>query len=262
MKKIMIASSLGLLLMLGACASNEPEVAEPDTDVAEENPAEEEIKEEEANEEAAEEAAEEETPEDAEEDSAVEEPAEEPAEEEAAENADPIEMNPFAFIMENGTTAHFKGEGNEFAEIDLRTDYLDDEHIAVYEDNGGTTMLSVYRVSEDKIELVKEEPEFYEEYEASSEELQALEPISVYMEFPIVEGDAIDGRVIVETGATVETPYSTFENVIVFESKGDDGSINRTYFAENYGEVKREFIMEENGEAMTVTSTLESIERN
>ena len=253
MKRTMFAVSLGLLLMLGACASEEPEVTEPDTDVSEENQAEEEIKEEEAEEVAEEDAAEE----------PAEEAAEETAEEEnePAENPEPIEMNPFAFIMENNTIAHFQGEGNEFAELELRTEYLDDEHIAVYEDNGGTTMLRVYRVGEDKIELVKEEPEFYEKYEASSEELQDLEPISVYMEFPIVKGDAIDGRVIVETGATVETPYSTFENVIVFESKGDDGSINRTYFAENYGEVKREFIMEENGETMEVTSSLESIER-
>lgn len=170
------------------------------------------------------------------------------------------EVDAYAYFMADGTTAHFKGEGNEFATLTIRTNYLEENHVALYEDNGGTRVLRVYRLSEERIELVKEEAEFYDDYNPTLEELQALEPISTYLEFPLKKGDIIDGRTIVDTQATVQTPYKTFKRAVVFESESEGGGLNRSYFVEGFGEVKREFILEEGEDTFTVTSSLEKIE--
>ncbi|RNF38364.1 hypothetical protein [Planococcus salinus] len=235
MKKMTIAAGMLALLTLSACGDDappEPEVQIPagsDTNVTDEDPEQ------------------------------VEEAIEEEASEEELGESEGENVDPYAFFMEDGTTATYEGKGIEYAALSIRTEYLEEDHIALYEDNGGTILLRVYRLSEDKVELVKEEPEFYEEYTATAEELSALEPISTYLEFPIEEGNKMNGRTIVETGATVETPYDTFEDAIVIENKSES-SVSRSYITEGFGEVKREFLSEEGEEEFVVTSSLETIE--
>ncbi len=168
-------------------------------------------------------------------------------------------LEAYEFFMKDGTTAHFKGKGNEYAELTIRTEYLKDNHVALYEDNGGTVVLRVYRLSKNQVVLVKREAEFYGKYKPTLKELRALKPISVYLKFPMKKGDKIDGRKIVSTNATVETPYKKFKKAIVFESKSKDGAINRTYFVRGYGEVKREFILKQGKDVFKVTSSLKSI---
>ena len=235
MKKVVITRGLVLLLALGACGDDappEPEVQIPagsDTNVTEEDPQQ------------------------------VEEAIEEEASEEELGENEEKNTDPYAFFMEDGTTAIFQGEGSEFAAISIRTQHLEGNYVALYEDNGGTTILRVYRLSEDKVELVKEEPEFYDDFTATSEELEELEPLSTYLEFPLEEGKTMDDRTIVGIGETVETPYDTFEDAILIESENEE-STNRTYLVESFGEVKREFITQEGDEEFIVTSSLEAIE--
>lgn len=243
MKYLLSASGLTLMLLVSGCGDDqppEPEVQIPpgsDTNVTDTDPEE------------AEEALEE------------QEEAREEANEETEENDETDRTDPYAFFLDDGAIAHFEGEGIEFAQLRVETNHMEADHIALYEDNGGTTILRVYRLGADRIELVKEEPEFYEEYSATAEELQELEPISTYLEFPLEEGNEIGDRTVIETGATVETPYETFEEAYVLESVSEDGAINTSYFVEGYGEVKREFYMEEEEQdSFMVTSSLESIE--
>lgn len=223
MKRFLGWSMLSLLLLLGACGDEEPKMPEVGTPEPET-----------------------EIPEE------VERPESEGEEAEKSGLTD--------YFMEDGTTAHFKGEGNEFAELDIRTEYLEEDYVAIYEDNGGTAMLRVYRLTDDRIELVKEQPEFYEEYTAAAEELEALEPISTYLELPIELGDRVKDMEVIELEAEVETPYQTFDNAIVLEQESEGGGLNRSYLVEGYGEVKREFVMQDGEEAFTVTSSLEIIE--
>ena len=186
---------------------------------------------------------------------------EDPEETDQAEELASDAIDPLSFFMADGSIAHFEGTGNEFAELTIRTVYLEEDYVALYEDNGGTTMLKVYRLSDDRVDLVKEEGEFYDEYSPTSEELEALEPISTYLEFPLEEGNTVGDRTVVQAGATGETPCDTFDDAFVLESKTEENATNRWYFVEGYGEVKREFIMQEEGEeAFTVTSSLKSIE--
>lgn len=164
-----------------------------------------------------------------------------------------------AYFMKDGTEAHFEGEGNEYAAFTSRTKYLDENYVSVYEDNGGTVMLRVYRIEDDQILLVWEEGERYEELKADELALESLEPMKTYLKMPLEKGTEFDGWVITDTQATVETPYKKFDHVVVTELKTDDGTTRR-YFAEGFGEVKREFFMENNGPETTVTSTLSKIE--
>lgn len=162
-------------------------------------------------------------------------------------------------MPEDGAVKHFEGEGNEYAELTVEVEHLDEKHVAMYEDNGGTRVLRIYRVSEQQIDLVLEQPEFYDMYGGDP---TGLDVISTYLKFPLEAGQTSSLGEIVEVDATVETPYRTFEEVVIFESEEQEGSVNRYYFVEGYGEVKREFIMDtEEGEMdFTVTSALESIE--
>ncbi len=171
-------------------------------------------------------------------------------------------VDPYDYFLEDGSTARFEGYGNEFAEFTLKTDYMEANHVATYEENGGTVVLRVYRLLDDRIELVKQEGEFYDEYTASFEELEALEVISTYLEFPIEEGQQIGDATVVETGTSLETPYQNFDDVFMLESfEGEDGAVNRNYFVKGYGEVKREFRGNvDDPDDMAVTSTLASIE--
>lgn len=177
-----------------------------------------------------------------------------------AEEPDGNEADLYAYFMEDGTIAKYKGEGNEYAALTLRTTYLPEGHIAVYEDNGGTVTLRVYRLGGNRAELVKEEPEFYEEYTPTAEELQALKPISLYYQLPIAMGDVVKGMAVIQTDAQVETPYRNFDGAILLEQTGEDGAMLRSYFVKEFGEVKREFRMTEGEEEYIVTSSLESIE--
>lgn len=165
------------------------------------------------------------------------------------------------YFMPDGSTAYFEGYGNEYAQLNLRTDFLENNHVAVYEDNGGTVLLSVYRLTDNRIELVLEEGEYYEEYRPTAAELEALEPISVYLEFPIEEGQTFENQTVTETGATLETYYGTFENVFVLQERYETGGVSWTYFAEGYGEVKREYrVNEDDPDELAITSILSSIE--
>lgn len=122
-----LGCSLALLLLLGACGNEEPEVQIPpgsDTNITADDP------------------------------ESAEEAISEPASEEEAATVDPYD-----YFMPDGSTASFLGEGNEYASFTLRTVYLEGEHVAVYEDNGGTVALRVYRLAEDAIELVEEQVE-------------------------------------------------------------------------------------------------------
>lgn len=229
------AGGLALMLTVAGCGTQETVTEEPSEDAVQEN---------------------------AVEDSDMEEAGETEGTAGDSHDGEQTAVDPYDYFLEDGSTAKFEGYGNEFAEFTLKTDYMEANHVATYEDNGGTVVLKVFRLHDDRIELVKQEGEFYDEYTASFEELEALEVISTYLEFPIEEGQEIGDATVVETGTSLETPYRDFEDVFVLETVAEeDGSINRNYFVEGFGEVKREFRANaDDPDEMAITSTLASIE--
>ena len=127
------------------------------------------------------------------------------------------------------------------------------------EDNGGVLMRKIYQVENDKIETLSEEAIDNDEPLPSKEEISKLTAKEIYLQKPLKVGTTFNQWTIVKTDATVETPYKNFEHVLVIEMKENDFT-NRKYFAEGYGEIKRESVMETEDD-FVVTSTLESVNK-
>ncbi|MFJ5769771.1 hypothetical protein [Psychrobacillus sp. NPDC093180] len=164
------------------------------------------------------------------------------------------------FFMPDNSVAHYKGEGNEYASYSLTTLYPFENYVTTYEDNGGTVVQRIYHVQDDKISLIAENGEAYEPTTHSLAELQAMQEIEVYFASPIKVGATFNGWKITSTTEKLKTDLQTFDDVIVIEKTNEDYSITRKYFAKNFGEIKREFIMQEGDEQFIVTSVLESID--
>lgn len=180
--------------------------------------------------------------------------------EESNENLDQNNQSLLDYFLPAGSNAHFKGEGNEFAELDIDFAHPYEDYVILHENNGGSLIRHIYRIEKDQILTMEQKAVDLNEDFPSLEEIEAMESIGVYLKKPFEVGTTFDEWEIVETDVTVETPYETFDHAFVLEEKGDD-FINRKYFVEGFGEVKREAIMEtvDADEDFIVTSTLESV---
>ncbi|MGX2958506.1 hypothetical protein JNUCC23_04375 [Peribacillus sp. JNUCC 23] len=163
------------------------------------------------------------------------------------------------FFMKDGAIAEYLGIGNEYAQYNSRTQWLNDHYVNVYEDNGGTVMLRTFRIEENKVVVVKEISEAYDDYLPTENELDQLNPLYTYLQLPLKTGSEFDGWKVIEDSLILSTPYKQFENVIVIEINNEDHSVTRKYFVAGLGEVKREFTMQEGKEKTTITSVLEKI---
>lgn len=188
----------------------------------------------------------------------IEEPDEVVAEPQPEQEPNKVQLS--NFFMQDGVTAVYLGEGNEYASYRTRTQWHNDHTVSIFEDNGGTTLLRTYRISDESIDLIQEQGEFYDEFNPTEEELQALPKLSTFLKLPLVPGENIDDWKVISVNGTIDTPFQVFEQVIVLEKSDDTGAIQRRYFVEKYGEIKREFIMNEKDIEFVVTSTLESVE--
>lgn len=163
------------------------------------------------------------------------------------------------FFKPDKSIAKFIGDGNEFATYTEKTTWLDKEYVGTIVDNGGVTMMNIYKIGDDKIEIIYKEPVDHDATFPGLEEIKSMQPIETYFAMPIQVGTTFGNWKIVDTGISIEIPYKTFEEVIVIEENGDN-YVNRKYFAEGFGEIKSEYIMNtDQGEKYIVTSTLESI---
>lgn len=164
------------------------------------------------------------------------------------------------FFLPDDSKAEYEGVGNEFAELKIEVHHIGDEFIVVDEDNGGVTIRKIYRIEEDQIATLSENPIDLNEPLPDAEELNKLEQKDTYLKTPLAVGEKFGDWVVVETEGTVETPYDSFDNVLIIESVNDDFT-NRRYLVPEYGEVVRESIMEtEDEEDFIVISSLKTIE--
>ncbi|WP_391122177.1 hypothetical protein [Psychrobacillus sp. L3] len=163
------------------------------------------------------------------------------------------------FFMKNNSIAQFKGEGNEYASFSLKTLHLFNNFIATTEDNGGTIVERIYRVYDDHISKISENYEADKTKQPTLQELEAMPELEIYLASPLTNGTEFNGWKIKSTSDVVQTEFQTFKNVIVIEKKEEQNTIVRKYFAKSFGEVKREFIMNTNGEETIVTSSFEKI---
>jgi hypothetical protein len=171
----------------------------------------------------------------------------------------PTETNLNQFFLTDGSSAQFLGDGNEYASYSLKTQWMNENYVATYEDNGGTVMQRIYRISTDKISLLAENGEAYDAQMPSVEELEAKPEIGIYLSTPLEVGTEFNDWIITSTSETVETSLQMFTDVIVIEKKEEQGNLNRKYFAKEFGEIKREFIMHEGEQEIIISSTIEKV---
>lgn len=163
------------------------------------------------------------------------------------------------FFLPDNSTATFRGEGNEYASYTLRTIHPYDNYVITYEDNGGTIVQRIYRLTKENIGLLAENGEAYTEEIPTLESLEAMNILDLYMATPIELGTEFNEWKIVSVDETVETRLQHYEGVIVIERTEAPGNITRKYFAIGIGEIKREFIMPAEDEDITVTSVIDQI---
>jgi hypothetical protein len=163
------------------------------------------------------------------------------------------------FFLADNSKAHFKGEGNEFAEKDIEVRHPYDNYIVIHESNGGAVLRQTFKVGSDKIEILEQSMYDFEKEIPTLNEIQAMQPIDIYLQKPFIEGATFGDWTVIQTEVTVDTPYKSFDNAFVIE-KNETDSLIRKYFVQGIGEVKNEFFMKSEGEEFIVTSTLESIQ--
>ncbi|MCG3087977.1 hypothetical protein [Sporosarcina cyprini] len=164
------------------------------------------------------------------------------------------------YFLQDGSIAHFLGDGNEYATYTLRTEWLDDHHVNVYEDNGGMEMLRSYRLGDNQITLLQQEPSDAEGVATTLETIRDMQPIGTYLQFPLEKGDTFDKWTVTATDAELDTPLQSFQDVVIIEHTYEDGAVSRVYFAEGFGEIKREYSHKTDDNEFKVTSVIESIE--
>ncbi|ARK23454.1 hypothetical protein SporoP37_01270 [Sporosarcina sp. P37] len=189
----------------------------------------------------------------------VNDTSDKPTEQDANANSEKTEVSLLDYFLPDGSAAHYKGEGNEFAELDITVARPAQDYVVIHENNGGSFVQKVYKLNGDEIQVLQEEHAELDAGIPTTEELKAMEPIRTYLKGPIEVGTTFDDWKIVEMNASVETPYQQFEDVVVIEQAEQD-FVNRIYLVKDFGEIKRESIMSMEGEEeFVVTSTLETV---
>lgn len=165
------------------------------------------------------------------------------------------------FFLADGSKAHYQGEGNEFAELDIEVTQPFENYVVIYENNGGSLVRYIYKIEKDQIVVVEKKMVESKANFPALKELDAMTPMGIYLKTPFVKGTTFDDWTIIDTDVTLVTPYQTFEHVFVIEEQARD-IVNRKYFAEGFGEVKRESIMiTDDGGEYIVTSTLKAVDQ-
>ncbi|MFC5465397.1 DUF3221 domain-containing protein [Lederbergia graminis] len=163
------------------------------------------------------------------------------------------------FFLPDQSIAEFKGEGNEFAEYTTLTKWISEQYVLVHEANGGTSIQRIFRIDDNKIEVIQEKGEVYEIVPPTLSELNKMKPLYTHLEQPLAKGAMFDGWEIIHTDAKLTTPYKEFSGVIVIEKEEEGGSITRKYFAQNYGEIKREIVIKDGDQESIITSSLADV---
>lgn len=170
------------------------------------------------------------------------------------------EISMIDFFLPDGSKAHYLGEGNEYAELDIEVAHPYKDYVIVHENNGGALVRHIYKIDKDKIEILEKNQIEYEDDFPTLDELNTMQPSGVYLQKPLTVGTTFNNWTIVQTDVSIETPYKKFENAFVIEETGKD-FINRKYFVEGYGEVKRESVMHLEDGDYVVTSTLKAVDQ-
>lgn len=162
------------------------------------------------------------------------------------------------FMYEDLSILSFEGSGNEYANYQVKTNWLSDHLVRQVVNNGGSIMTRYYRIGEHGITLIKEVEN--EKTPLTSEQLRGLPSISTLLGSPLEVGQKFDNWTIEKMNMPYETPYKTFEHVMVTVKKEGNQTM-RNFFVAGIGLVATEFeFLNEDGTTDIISSKLTSIE--
>ena len=67
---------------------------------------------------------------------------------------DQSEISLTDFFLPDGSNAHYLGEGNEFAELDIEVTHPFEDYVIIHENNGGSLVRHIYKIETDKISIL------------------------------------------------------------------------------------------------------------
>jgi hypothetical protein len=162
------------------------------------------------------------------------------------------------FPIKENTKYIYEGYGNEFASFQVFTDYASENKVQKRVDNGGSVLVNVYEISDEKLvrKFFRGETYYRENFleeQDEEQEILLMEPLKKGTSWKLLDGRQ---RSITGVNTEVETPMGKFKTVEV-STEGND-SITIDYYAKDIGLVKTIF----QTEGMEVSSSLKSIEEN
>lgn len=165
-----------------------------------------------------------------------------------------------SFFPPDGSTAFFHGEGNEFASFTLQTTYIGANHIAQVEDNGGVTLLKVYRITDLAIELVYKETVDANPTLPTGQEAASFPVLETILQKPLTVGNNFNGWTIQSNTASLTIGTTVYRDVIQL-TRSEDALTTTKYYVKNIGLIRTEDMMvTANKEQFVITSTLQKIE--
>lgn len=164
------------------------------------------------------------------------------------------------FPLTNNYEAVFKGTGNEFAGFTRKYDFIDGDYVQMRSDNGGTSMVNIYRVDETGVYEIFSRGEFYVRENYISR-VKSRSPEQTILKAPLKVGttweDSSGSHVITSLNKMVTVPFGKFEALEVTETS--DNFVTKQYFAKDIGLIKTEYTSTE-GESFQIISELSTLE--
>jgi len=160
------------------------------------------------------------------------------------------------FPIRDNTRYIYEGYGNEYAAYQATVDYSQDDKIQQRINNGGTEIVTVFKIADGKVTKVFSRGETYfrqnfmDEQSNGPEEIILMEPIEVGTSW--TAGDS--QTTITSLDKEVETPYGTYDALEVTAEGTDAKTIN--YYVKDIGLIKTIYI----GADYEVSSALSSID--
>lgn len=150
---------------------------------------------------------------------------------------------------------YYRGEGNEYAEFIMHTDYIEGNLIQQRINNGGTEIVRVFNVDDEKIKIIYEKPEtYYRENFIGKENIDKIK-----IEAPLEKGNSwVNSGITYEITETQVNIPTGAGNYTAIEIVAKDGEWTiKEYYSLGVGLIKMVY---ENPE-ISISSTLEKIEQ-
>lgn len=153
----------------------------------------------------------------------------------------------------------YEGYGNEYAAYRMTVDYTEEDRVQQRINNGGTEIVQIFIVSDDKVSKVYSRGETYFRENFLNRDFE--DPEKIVIMDPIEEGNSWNSgnsnvSTITNISADVDTPSGKYMALEITTEGPESKSID--YYVEDIGLVKTVYI----GEDYEVSSALSSIEEN